>query len=270
MSDHQVVRWEKQGHVATVWLSSPERRNAMGKDFFVQLPLVMAEVSADEEVRAVILAAEGSAFTVGLDLKDMQQLLTPSGGQAAMRQKLLADVDRLQRSISSVADCPVPVIAVLHGWCIGGGVDLCSACDIRVAAADLKLSIRETKVGIVADLGTLQRLPRIIGKGHMAELAFTGKDISAERAKQIGLVNDVYDTCEAALAAARQLATEIAENSPLVVKGVKRVLAECEDKSIEEGLRFVGVWNAAFLFSDDLMEAMMAFMQKRKPDFKGQ
>lgn len=265
----KVVRWEKEEAVASVWLSSPERRNAMGPDFFTQLPEAMAEIAADPEVRAVVLAAEGPAFTVGLDLKAMQGVLAPSGGQIAMRQKLLADVERLQKSINAVADCPVPVIAVLHGWCIGGGVDLVTACDIRLAAADLKLSVRETKVGIVADLGTLQRLPRIIGKGHVAELAFTGKDIDGARAKEIGLVNDVYPDSAQALAAARALAREIADNSPLVVRGVKRVLAECEDKSVEEGLRYVGLWNAAFLMSDDLMEAMMAFMQKRKPNFTG-
>lgn len=265
----QVVRWEKEDHVATVWLSSPERRNAMGPEFFDQLPKVMAEVSADPDVRAVVLAAEGPAFTVGLDLKAMQSVLAPAGGQIAMRAKILADVQRLQGSMNSVANSPVPVIAALHGWCIGGGVDLASACDIRLGAADLKLSIRETKVGIVADLGTLQRLPKIIGKGHMAELAYTGKDIDAERCKAIGLVNDVHESREAVIAAAQQLALEIADNSPLVVRGVKKVLAACEDKTIAEGLDYVAIWNAGFLMSDDLMEAMMAFMQKRKPKFTG-
>ena len=120
----------------------------------------------------------------------------------------------MQASVTSVAECPKPVIAAIHGYCIGGGVDVVSACDIRVASADAVFSVRETKVAIVADLGSLQRLPRIIGKGHVAELALTGKDITAARAKEIGLVNDVAPDADAALAAARQLAAEIAANSP--------------------------------------------------------
>jgi enoyl-CoA hydratase len=175
----------------------------------------------------------------------------------------------MQSSVTSVAECPKPVIAAIHGYCIGGGVDVVSACDIRVASADAVFSVRETKVAIVADLGSLQRLPQIIGKGHVAELAFTGKDITAGRAKEIGLVNDVLPDPDAALAAARQLAQEIAANSPLAVQGTKAVLAACEDKSVAEGLDYVATWNAGFLASDDLVEAMTAFMEKRAPEFKG-
>ena len=175
----------------------------------------------------------------------------------------------MQRSVTSVAACPKPIIAAVHGYCIGGGVDLISACDIRVASTDAVFSVRETRVAIVADLGSLQRLPRIIGKGHVAELALTGKDISAARAKEIGLVNDVLPDADAALAAARELAGEIAANSPLAVQGTKAVLAACEDKSVAEGLDYVATWNAGFLSSDDLVEAMTAFMEKRPPEFRG-
>jgi enoyl-CoA hydratase len=129
--------------------------------------------------------------------------------------------------------------------------------------------VRETRVAIVADLGSLQRLPRIIGKGHVAELALTGKDISADRAKEIGLVNDVLPDAEAALVSARQLAHEIAANSPLAVQGTKAVLTACEDRSVADGLDYVATWNAGFLSSDDLAEAMSAFMEKRTPDFRG-
>jgi enoyl-CoA hydratase len=176
---------------------------------------------------------------------------------------------RMQRSITAVADCPKPVVAAVHGYCIGGGVDLASACDIRLASADAVFSVRETRVAIVADLGSLQRLPHIIGKGHVAELAFTGKDITATRAKEIGLVNDVLPDADAVLAAARRLAAEIADNSPLAVQGTKAVLTACEDRSVAEGLDYVATWNAGFLGSDDLAEAMTAFMEKRAPQFRG-
>ena len=144
----------------------------------------MHEVTQDESIRAIVLAAEGPAFTVGLDLFDMTGTLSPEGSPIETRRKILADVDRLQRSISSVAESPVPTIAAIHGWCIGGGVDLTTCCDIRLASADMKLSVRETKIAIVADLGTLQRLPRIISAGHVAELVYTGKDITAGVAKR--------------------------------------------------------------------------------------
>ena len=199
----------------------------------------------------------------------MQSTLAPTGGPIEQRQHIQKEVVRLQNSFNAIYDCPVPVIAAIHGWCIGGGVDLISACDVRLAAADLKLSVRETKVGIVADLGTLQRLPRIISAGHAAELIYTGKDVDAERCREIGLVNHVYESIEALHMGARSLAQEIAANSPLVVRGVKNVLRFSEDKPIAEGLKYVGVWNSAFLLSEDLMEAMTAFMQKRAPEFKG-
>ncbi len=272
MSDPKtVVRAEKNGNIATVWLSNPDKRNAMGPEFWEQLPAVMNGLKSDPEVRAVVLAAEGSAFTVGLDLKTMMGTLQPKGGssQAEVRQGLYGEVHRLQGSISAVAEFPLPTIAAIHGWCIGGGVDLTSACDVRLASKDAKISVRETKIGIVADVGTLQRLPRIIGRGHLMELIYTGKDIDADRAKAIGFVNDVYEDREAVIRAAQDLAREMAENSPLVLKGVKKVVEFAEEHTVREGLEYVALWNSAFLMSDDLTEAVMAFMQKRKPVYKG-
>jgi enoyl-CoA hydratase len=163
----------------------------------------------------------------------------------------------------------VPVVAAVQGWCIGGGVDLIAACDIRLASAEAQFSVREAKIAIVADVGSLQRLPAIIGKGHVAELAYTGKDIDAARAVAIGLVNHVSADPDAVLADARAMAAEIAANSPLAVQGTKAVLAAGENLSVAEGLDYVATWNAAFLASDDLVEAMTAFMEKRPGNFTG-
>jgi enoyl-CoA hydratase len=271
MSDEvQAVRWEKEGNMATVWLCNPAKRNAMGPAFWEQLPRIMEEVSGDDQVRAVALCAEGPSFSVGLDLKSMADIIGGGGAlDVPRRMQFLKDLKRLQDSISSVADCPLPVVAALHGWCVGGGVDLVSACDIRVAAKDLTLSIRETRMAMVADVGTLQRLPEIISKGHMNELVYTGKDIDAQRCVEIGLVNSVYDTPQEAIKAAREMASEIAANSPLAVQGVKNVLKYGDKMDVADGLNYVGLWNTAFLFSEDLTEAVTAFLQKRKPRFKG-
>jgi enoyl-CoA hydratase len=274
MTTSDVLTVERDGHVATLWLDNPDRRNAMGPAFWSDLPLLMDELSDDPEVRAVVIAAKGPHFTVGLDLKMMGASVTGGGGgqpqsQGARATRFYREVKRLQRSITAVADCPKPVIAAVHGYCIGGGVDLITACDIRMASADAQFSVRETKIAIVADVGTLQRLPRIIGKGHVAELAFTGKDVDAERARQIGLVNDVLADHDAVVKGAQALAAEIAANSPLAVQGTKQVLRAGENMSVEEGLDYVAVWNSGFLQSNDLMEAMSAFMEKRPPKFTG-
>ncbi|MDQ3757600.1 MAG: crotonase/enoyl-CoA hydratase family protein [Actinomycetota bacterium] len=266
----EVFSIERDGHVATLWLDSPERRNAMGPEFFEDLPALMAELSDDAEVRAVVIAAKGPAFTVGLDLKTMGGSLTGgSSSKAAGANRFYKGAKRLQAAISSVADCPKPVVAAVHGWCIGGGVDLITAADIRLCAADAKFSVRETKVAIVADLGTLTRLPRVIAQGHVAELAYTGKDIDADRALRIGLVNDVLPEVDTLHKAAWELAAEIAANSPLVVQGTKQVLRAGEGRTVAEGLDYVAAWNAGHLQSNDLVEAMTAFIEKRPPQYKG-
>ena len=266
---YQVFEIERSGHVATVWLANPERRNAMGPAFWDELPRVMEEVGADEGVRAIVIAARGAHFTVGLDLKAMSGGIIESGNGAGARKKLLDFILKIQSTVTTVARCEKPVIAVAHGWCLGGGIDLLTACDIRIAAADVTFGIRETKMAMVADVGTLQRLPGIIGKGQVAELAFSGDDFGAERALALGFVNSVHPDQASALAAARALAARIAANSPLAVTGTKRVLEYCADKSIEDGLDYVAVWNAAFVASEDLQEAVMAFMEKRPPTFRG-
>ena len=248
----------------------------MGEDLWRDLPEAMAVLSNDPEVRAVVVAAKGPHFSVGLDLKAMGGLLggigAASGHESSGAEKALharRDILRLQASITAVAQCPKPVIAAVHGYCIGGGVDLIAACDIRLASADAVFSVREAKVAIVADLGSLQRLPSIIGAGHVAELAFTGKDISAARAKEIGLVNDVAADAEGVHQEALAMAHEIATNSPLAVQGTKAILASNEGRTVAEGLDYVATWNAGMLGSDDLLEAMKAFMERRPPTFTG-
>lgn len=272
----EVFAIEVDGHVATLWLDRPEKRNAMGPAFWDDLPVAMAAIAADRSVRAVVIAARGPHFSVGLDLVSMAGLGGASGPSDGPRPSMAtrawharAEITRLQASVTAVADCPVPVIAAVHGWCIGGGVDLIAACDIRLASADAQFSVRETKIAIVADVGSLQRLPAIIGKGHVAELAYTGKDIDARRAAEIGLVNHVSADADAVLAEARSMAAEIAANSPLAVQGTKAVLMACEDRTVAEGLDYVATWNSAFLASDDLTEAMAAFIEKRPANFTG-
>jgi len=273
-----VLTLEVNGHVATLWLDRAEARNAMGSALWRDLPLAAAAVENDRSVRVLVIAAKGPHFTVGLDLKELGGSLIGGGSthtasapsKAASSAISYKAVRSMQDSVSSIAALRVPVIAAVHGYCIGGGVDLASACDIRLCSSDAVFSVREAKVAIVADLGTLQRLPKIVSAGHVAELAFTGKDIDAARAERIGLVNSVHgDDAADVLSAAYALANEIAANSPLAVEGTKAVLAANDAHTVPEGLEFVARWNTMYLQSNDLKEAMTAFLERRPAVFNG-
>ncbi|MFO0742848.1 MAG: crotonase/enoyl-CoA hydratase family protein [Labilithrix sp.] len=267
------IEVQKHEGVAEVTLAGPGKGNAMGPDFFRELPKIFDDLDRDDDVRAVLVRGKGGVFSYGLDLKAMAPLLMPvfsAESPAKERTKFLRLIDELRAGFDAVERCSKPVIAAVAGACIGGGVDLISACDVRFCAKDAKFSVREVKLAIVADMGSLQRLPRIIGHGATRELAFTGKDIDATEAHRLHLVNDVLDDEAALLDRARATAREIAANPPLTVQGVKAVLNYAEESRIRESEKFVAVWNAAFLASKDLMEAMSAFMEKRPAKFKGE
>jgi enoyl-CoA hydratase len=273
MSTYESLAVEIKDNVAQVTLLGPGKGNAMGQAFWAEMPVVFGELDADPEVRAIVLNGSGKNFSYGLDLLAMGGLL-PSvdgdkGGSAGPRAKFHTTLKRMQDSITAVADCRTPTIAAIHGWCIGGGVDLISAVDIRYASADAKFSVREVKLAIVADVGSLARLPYILSDGHLRELALTGKDIDAARAEKIGLVNEVLPDAEATLAAAHAAAREIAANSPLTVRGIKDVLDEQRVDDVAASLRYVAAWNSAFLPSRDLKEAVTAMFEKRPPNFTG-
>lgn len=262
-----------ENHVAEVVMSATGKAPRMGPAFWQEMPALFASLDANEDVRAIVLRGQGEAFSHGLDLAgmgaDLGALMAP-GGAAHERTRLHDLITRMQRAITCVASCRVPVIAAIHGWCIGGGVDLATACDVRVCSADAKFSVREVKLAMVADVGTLARLPQIIGQGHARELAFTGDDIGAQRAERIGLVNEVFDTQAQLFDAARALAARIARNSPLVVGGIKHVLNAHSEKQAADSLATVALYNAAFLPSKDLLEAIGAFLEKREPKFTGE
>jgi len=263
---------EVHGHVATLWLANAEKKNAMGPAFWRELPGAVASIEADERVRAVILAARGPHFSVGLDLIEMGPELGPLmlGGMAKERRRLFDKIHEMRRGLDAIEASRLPYIGAIHGACIGGGLDLVACCDVRLAAAGARFSLREARIAIVADMGSLQRLEGVIGRGHLRELALTGKDIDAARAQRIGLVNDVYESEAALREAATAMAEEIARNSPLAVQGTKEVLRVTERHGVEAGLRYVAAWNASQLASGDLQEAFQAFIEKRPANFRGE
>ena len=266
------VRLERHGAVAELILCRPKKGNAMGPAFWIELPAAVAEAEDDPTIRVLLLRAEGNNFCFGLDLManaiNLGPLITGQT-QAPERTALLRLVEGWQIAVDSLARARKPVVAAVQGWCIGGGLDVASACDVRICSADARFSLRETKMAMVADIGSLQRLPGIIGHAATSELALTGGDIDAERAAKLGLVSRVFEDGDSLLDGARALAAEIAQNPPLVVQGVKQVLNLNRRREIQAGLDYVRLWNAAFVQSDDLVEALTAFAEKRDPVWTG-
>lgn len=267
-----MIALEIEGPVARIELRNPEKLNAMGPWFWDEMAPTVARIDADPAVRVAIVSGAGRAFTAGLDLMGMMPRLPISRGgppDGARQARLHATIRAMQAAVTCLERCRVPVIAAVHGYCLGGGVDLITACDIRLGAADAVFGVRETKLAMVADIGTLQRLPRIVGPGIARELVFTGRDFDAACAERIGLLNRVLPDREALMKAADALAAEIAENPPLAVQGAKRVMNEAVTADIDRGLEYVATWNAAHLVTQDLGVAVAAFVSREKPEYAG-
>lgn len=268
---YEHIRLERDGHRAEVVLDNPGKLNAMSPEFFHEIRRAFGALDADAEVRVVLVWAEGRIFSSGLDLAEAGRLIPerPGESHAAVSRRLYETIVDFQDCFSAIGRCRKPVIAAVHGWCMGGGLDLATACDIRLASADASFAVHETKMAMVADLGSLQRLAPIVGQGLAREMCFTGEHVPAQRALAFGLVNDLFPDKQRLLEGARLLAGKIAENSPLAVQGVKQVLEYCASHDEAEGLEFVARWNTAYFRSADLAEAMRAFTEKRPPRYEG-
>ena len=259
-------------HIAHVLLKGPGKGNALGPDFWREAPGVFDDLDADPEVRAVVLSGAGGNFTFGLDLVAMTSELRyalAAPAMAAERTRFLDQLTTMQRAIISLMSCRKPVVASISGWCVGAGIDVICAADVRVCSSEATFSVRAVRMGIVEDMGSLQRLPAIVGEGAARELSLTGEDFGAAKAAALGLVNHVDDTPEAALQRAVAIATRIAANPPLTVQGVKRVMNERAHAGVRESLHYTALWNAAFMQSRDFAEAISAFTEKREPKFEG-
>jgi enoyl-CoA hydratase len=262
--------------VAFLWLNRPDKLNALHRPLWDDIPAAVAALDDDESVRVIVLAGRGRAFCAGIDLIDHAPALAGGGSisgrgdtPASRRRALYQDIRRYQQTASCLANAAKPVVAAVHGPCLGAGLDLITACDIRVASADATFSVRETRIAIVADVGVLQRLPGIVGQGVARDLILTARDIDAARALQVGLVTEVLDDPEALLQRAHELAGIIAAHSPLATQGAKQVLNAATRAATDRNLDYVALWNAAFLHSADLTEALQSFLEHRSPRFTG-
>jgi enoyl-CoA hydratase len=259
-----------ENHIATIRLNRPDKLNAMNLAMWHDIRTAFRHVDETPEIRVAILEGEGKAFTAGIDLQMMMgvgaQVRDDCDGRT--RENLRRVILDLQDTLTSLERCRKPVLAAVHGACVGGGIDLICCADMRYCSADAWFTIKEIDIGMVADVGTLQRLPRLIGEGMARELAYTARKFDAAEAKDMRLVNRVFESAEALRAGVREIAAQIAAKSPLSVRGVKEMISYARDHTVADGLNYVATWNAAMLMSADLQSAMMAGMSKTAPSFK--
>ena len=262
------------GHVAHIKLNRPEKRNAMNWDFWRDLPRIVGDIDTHARARCIVLSSTGPVFSAGLDLSLFGQDVFASSKTAKMNEKelqtpqnFMSFLSFLQDSISSLQKARIPVICAIQGGCIGGGVDLICSADIRLATNDAFFSIRETKIGMVADVGTFPRIVKLLPEGIVKELAFTGRNFSAQEAKEYGFVNRLYESHDALIEGALEIANEIASNSPAAVYGCKRVIDFSRDHTIDEGLEWINMWNASMLSQSELMEGFQSYKSKKEGNF---
>lgn len=259
--------------VVHVELNRPKKLNAMNTTFWREMKKCFTELAADTSCRAIVLSARGRLFTAGLDIKDaaLSSMSSEKGKRKDVGRKAFAirkSIFMCQDAFSVIEKCPQPVIAAVHSKCVGGGVDLITACDIRFCSEDSQFTIKEVDVGLAADVGTLQRLPKVVGNDSLVrELAFTGRWFDAQEALRFGLVSRVLPDKQELVNAAISLATQIASKSPIAVYGTKVNLNYSRDHSVEEGLDYMATWNMAMLQSKDLAVAMTAGVMKKKATF---
>ena len=271
-SKYKCFQVDIENHIANLVLSRPNELNTMSRDFWVELGDVLEEINKNSEVRVVVMSSTGKHFCAGMDLNAFSNGVDnipdeKKPDHARIGEAVYRVAKELQEYISTLEKIRVPVIAAIHGGCIGGAVDLVTACDIRLASDDAFFCIQEINIGMAADVGTLQRLPKIIPDSKMREMAYTGRRMYAEEAKETGLVSDTYKSQEDMLKAANSLAKEIASKSPVAIYGLKAVMNYSRDHSVSESLEYNALWSGAMLSQKDMTEAMTANIEKRDASF---
>lgn len=258
-------------HVAHLRLSRPDELNTMTPAFWRELPEIVDGLSDEASARVIVLSSTGRHFTAGMDLAVFASPSAVTGdGDAELgrqRANIRLAARRLQDSFNALERARMPVIAAVQGGCVGGGVDMVSACDLRYATTDAWFCIQEINIGMTADLGTLQRLPKLIPPGVVRELAYTGRRMPAERAYEVGLVNGLFDSHEDLVDGALEVAAEIAARTPLGIWGTKEMLNYARDHSVEDGLNYIATWQTGMFHPTDLLEGITAQAEKRDPEF---
>lgn len=269
VATYESFKVEIKDRIAHVQFSRPEALNSMNKAFWLELPQCVQDIEANTDARVIVLSSTGKHFSAGMDLGVFTdpQSVPMSGDPGRMAENLRRVVLQLQDTLTSLEKVRLPVLAAIQGGCIGGALDLVCAADSRYCTKDAYFTIKETELGMTADVGTLQRLPKLMPQGVVRELAYTGRKFGAEESHRLGFVNAVYDDQEAMLAGVMEIARTIAAHSPLAVTGCKEMLNYSRDHSVEDSLRYMATWQSGMFRPQDMMKAFQARAQKQAPEY---
>ena len=262
---------EINNSIAHIRFNRPEKRNSMNEDFWTMFPKEVEELDDSGEIRALIVSSTGPHFSAGIDLSMFKDDIVESETDNEMgrsRGYFLQQLKFLQNAVSCLEAARFPVVTAVQGGCIGGGIDLITAADIRICTKDAFFLIEEINVGLAADIGTIQRLPKIIPAGIAREWTMLGEKVSADRAKEVGLVSSLHDNHEEMMKNAFEIAEKLASKTPLAMWVTKETLNYSRDHTVKESLENVALWNAATLHKEDVMSTMMSKMQKKKPEYR--
>ncbi|MEO6685243.1 MAG: crotonase/enoyl-CoA hydratase family protein [Dyadobacter sp.] len=266
--NYETISFTIENNIALVKLNRPEKANALNTVAWKELKSIFEELDQNDEVRVIVLSGSGKHFCSGIDVSLLADLIKPEESDARQSEKIRKLIIELQSSVTAIELCSKPVIAAIKGGCIGAGVDIICACDMSYATQDAFFCIKEIDMGMVADLGTLQRLPKLIADGFAREMAFTGREVFGAEAERIGLVNKCYETVDMLFSSVTEIAATIASKSPVSIRGTKHILNHSRDHSVADGLQYIATWNAAMLISEDFKEVFKAKSEKRLPDFR--
>lgn len=270
MTDHTCFKVSIDNNIAHIQLSRPEAFNAMPRPFWNELPAIVRDINENARARVIVISSTGKHFTAGMDISVFTSgdgVGATGGDQYTRAEAFRQFVLKLQETFSCLDEVRMPVIAAIQGGCIGAGVDMTSACDIRFCTEDAFFQIAEINIGMTADVGTFPRLCKLIPEGWMRELAYSGRRLSAQKAKEIGLVNETFATQDAMLTHVMNLASEIADKAPVAVAGSKRMINYARDHSIADGLDYIATWQAGMFSPPHMAEAFAAKAQKRPAAF---
>ncbi len=269
LANYESFDIEVKDQIAHVQFSRPEALNTMNKAFWLELPRCVQDIEANTDARVIVISSTGKHFSAGMDLGVFSdpKSVPMSGDPGRMAENLRRVVLQLQDTLTSLERVRLPVLAAVHGGCIGGALDLVCAADSRYCTADAYFTIKETELGMTADVGTLQRLPKLMPEGVVRELAYTGRKFGAEEAHRLGFVNTVYESQEAMLEGVMAIAAQIAANSPLAVTGCKEMINFSRDHSVEDSLKYMATWQSGMFRPTDMMKSFQAKAQKQAPSY---
>ena len=265
---YSTLKVKQEGHIAHVVLNRPDAMNSMIPEFWTELPAAIREIDDEGNARVIVISSTGKHFSAGMDLSVFLNMKEDFKGDPSRRaERMRRMVMLLQDSFTAIEQARMPVIGAVQGGAIGGAVDLLSACDMRYCTQDAFFTIKETQLGMTADVGTLQRLPKLIPIGIVKELAYTGRNFGAAEAQQLGFVNQVFDDQESLLDAVMKIAQQIAMNSPLAVSGTKTMINYAAEHTVAESLTYMATWQAGMFQMEDVFKAMEAQKTKTLPEY---